>query len=260
MPGIRRFFWRAWQYAKYLAAARTSHGIHSPFVFRLNEEVFRNKSRFYAYFPLETLRNSLRLDNSLLEIRGMGAAARPGKIKVADIAGRSVRNQKYAELLFRLVQDAGSHSVLELGTSLGLTTLYLSYACDGGRVTTVEGEEALCEFASRNFQRSGRKNIRSVRGRFEDVLQAELDEGHDFIFFDGNHEEEATLAYFRQALGKKTGKSIFVFDDIHWSPSMLRAWEKIKEEASVTLTIDIFEMGIVFFMPRVEKEHFVIRF
>jgi predicted O-methyltransferase YrrM len=83
----------------------------------------------------------------------------------------------------------------------------------------------------------------------------------DLLFVDGNHRKEATLEYFNIFLEKATPQSIFIFDDIHWSKEMEEAWKLIQQHNSVTLTIDLFFLGMVFFSKDFKvKQHFPIRF
>src|SRR5690606_34125251 len=143
-----------------------------------------------------------------------------------------------------------------------LTTLYLSYACSKSQIFTIEGSDAVAEKAENAFNQFKRKNINLIRGRFDEVLPQLLKEQQrfDFVFIDGHHEEEATLNYFNQILNHVSSDSIVLIDDINWSEGMINAWEKIKRHEKVTLSIDVFEMGWLYFFPRNQKEHFVIRF
>jgi predicted O-methyltransferase YrrM len=83
----------------------------------------------------------------------------------------------------------------------------------------------------------------------------------DLAFVDGNHRKVPTLQYFEQLLPKTTASSILIFDDIHWSAEMEEAWESIKAHPAVTLTIDLFFIGLVFVNPDFKvKQGFVVRF
>jgi predicted O-methyltransferase YrrM len=83
----------------------------------------------------------------------------------------------------------------------------------------------------------------------------------DLVFVDGNHRKNATLEYFDFFLSKRTNNSIFIFDDIHWSVEMEEAWKLIQQHDSVTMTIDLFFIGLVLFRKDFKvKQHFSIRF
>ena len=106
------------------------------------------------------------------------------------------------------------------------------------------------------------QNIEQHVGNFDDVLPKILSEKEkiDFVFFDGNHRKEPTLNYFRQCLDKVHEGSVFIFDDIYWSLEMKEAWSEIKMNEQVTVTLDLFYLGIVFFRKEQVKQHFIIRY
>jgi predicted O-methyltransferase YrrM len=162
-----------------------------------------------------------------------------------------------------MVDRYGSKQVLELGTSLGITTAYLAMANTLAQVHTMEGAAAIAMEAEQNFRELGIANIRLVKGNFNQTLPNLLGflPQVDLAFVDGNHKKEPTLQYFHQLLGKVKEGSILVFDDIHWSEGMEAAWDEIKKHEQVMLTVDLFFIGIVFFSSSFKvKQHFTIRF
>lgn len=111
------------------------------------------------------------------------------------------------------------------------------------------------------------KNISLKVGNFDELLSAEnlsrgievVTPGLDLIYFDGNHQKEATLNYFNKLLPLAHNNSVFIFDDIHWSKGMEEAWEEIKAHPRVRVSIDSFFWGLIFFREEQEKEHFTLR-
>lgn len=254
-------------YLKYLKSSTNEHGVHSPFVFDLITKVIYFKDNYYAYSGIEDLREELLEDERTIVVSDLGAGpttfnAKTKCKKIRQIAKHSAKPEKYAQLLFRLVNYFQPSNVLELGTSLGISTAYLASANSVIKVITVEGCPEIAKIASQNFEKLGLKNIDQVIGNFEDVLPAVLGKQNhlDFVFFDGNHRKDATLNYFKQCLLKSNEKSVFIFDDINWSAGMQEAWSEIKNNSAVSVTIDLFFMGIVFFRKEQVKQHFVIRF
>jgi predicted O-methyltransferase YrrM len=151
--------------------------------------------------------------------------------------------------------------ILELGTSLGITASYLASANKGPQVTTLEGAATISTLAQQTFNAQQLTNIKLITGNFDDTLKDAVTKNYDFVFIDGNHRKEPTLRYFQQLLSCVHNNSVMVFDDIHWSKEMEGAWEEIKNHSSVTLTVDLFFIGLVFFRKeQKEKEHFVLRF
>jgi len=244
---------------------KKGHGIHSPFVFELITQVFRDKNKYPEYKVAKNIAHQLKTDSSIIETPLFGAKAL-NKIKsqkISSIAKKSSISVKYGQLLFRLVRYANAQNILELGTCLGVSTAYLALANEKAQIYTIEGSEPLLNIAREKLLNNNIKNVQLIAGTFEKQLQLCLAQIHslDFVFIDGNHTYEATLNYFEILVQHSHSNTILVFDDINWSPQMAKAWEKIKSDARVTLTIDIFRMGIVFFRKEIlVKQHFIIRF
>ena len=242
-------------------SAKTAHGIHSPFVFDLYNEVINKKGDYYSFDKIEHLRKKLLLSKKEIDVTDLGTG-KSGKRIIGEIAGRSLKEKKYCELLFRLVYYFKPTAILELGTSLGITTSYLASANKNAKVITIEGCPNTAAEAKKSFESLGLNNIETVTGDFENVLSSVIrhPSSIDFIFFDGNHRKEPTLKYFKQCLEVAHNDSVFVFDDIHWSDEMEEAWEQIKSHPDVRVTIDLFFLGLVFFRKEQVKENFIIRF
>lgn len=250
----------------FTAANGRGHGIHSPFVYQFVREVLMDRKKYYAYTQVEQVRKQMLRDDSVITVDDKGAGSAVAKTtnrRVREIARTSLKPAKYAQLLFRMVNFYQPKQILELGTSLGITSSYLAAAKPGASVITIEGAPAVAAKALENFSKQQLPNIRLVTGAFEEVLGAELAAmGRvDFAFIDGNHRREPTLQYFEQLLKHSHNDTIFVFDDIHWSAEMEQAWDVLKQHAAVTCTIDLFFIGIVLLKREFrQREHFVIRF
>lgn len=242
------------------------HGVHSPFVFEFITKVLNDKGEYYCYQPIEKLRQELLKNKSQLELEDFGAGSRMHasyKRRINEIALSSLKPKKFARLLFRMVNHYQPESVLELGTSLGITTAYLASADEQKPVTTMEGAKAVASIARNNFDKLGLENISIIEGNFDHAMPHFLNKQQkiDFAYIDGNHRKEPTLKYFELLLEKSHSNSVLVFDDVHWSEEMEQAWETIKEHPLVTLTIDLFFIGIVFFRTEQKiKQDFLIKF
>jgi len=249
------------------------HGVHSPFVFEFITEVLNDSRAYYCYGDIEKLREHLKYDDTEIILDDFGAGSKfhsSYKRKVADITKSSLKSKKFAQLLFLIINFYFSKkspervvTILELGTSLGITTAYLASANNNYKVVTMEGARALAGIAKKNFQRLRLSNIEVVEGNFDDSLPVIINQLSviDFAFIDGNHRKEPTIRYFNEIMAKTETHSILVFDDIHWSKEMEEAWKCIKDYPSVTLSVDLFFIGIVFFRKEQRaKRHFTIRF
>lgn len=256
------------RYARYYVTASNSkgHGMHSPFVFSFITQVMNDDRAFYAYRTIENLRQLLLIDQQTLLIQDFGAGSRVRKEntrKVCDIARASLKPKRFGQLLFRIVDQYSPANILELGTSLGITTAYMAAANEQSKVVTMEGAATVAAVARKNFAKLGLQNIRLVEGNFDETLAATVQQmgSIDLAFVDGNHRYEPTLRYFRELLPAIHEYSILIFDDIHWSKEMEQAWAEIQRDPAVTLSIDLFFIGLVFFRKEQKvKQHFTIRF
>lgn len=256
---------RIGSYLSHLVRARGPHGIHSPFVYTLITEVLRNDHERPEFQAIEQLRDELLSSDRTIEVNDLGAGSRvldhPVR-QVADMARTAMKPPRQARLLFRLARYFDPATVLELGTSFGLTTLYLALGAEHGEVTTIEGCPRTFQIAKHHVERSGLANIHPVLGAFRtrlpDVLRTM--ERLDMAFIDGHHEKVATLDLFERCLGKAHPGSLFVLDDIHWSRGMEEAWEAVKSHPRVTVTIDLYDLGLVFFRAEQAPQHFRSRY
>lgn len=256
------------KYLKYYVTASNGkgHGVHSPFVFDFITKVLNDDRQFYDYVYIENVRALMLVDERELFIEGFGAGSRVKKTNtrtVCAIAASSLKPKKFGQLLFRIVDRYAPDTILELGTSLGITTAYLASAKKNTSVITMEGAGAVAALARQNFSKLKLDNIEMVEGNFDDTLAAVINRTKkiDLAFIDGNHRLEPTVRYFKELLPAVHEYSILIFDDIHWSKEMEQAWETIKEDPCVTLSIDLFFIGLVFFRKEQKaKQHFTIRF
>lgn len=252
----------AGSFLKYRLRAGNAHDIHSPFVYDLFNNILYDKTPYYCFDLVESIRAKQLLNNNKIKIKDFGTGKNQRIIHVSDIAKKAVKPKKYAQLLFRLVNRFSSENILEIGTSLGITTLYLSLPSTKNRIITLEGSPEIAAIAIDNFEIIQSKNIELICGEFEESLPKALLKFKklDFVYFDGNHKRNPTLSYFDKCLDLSTEDSIFVFDDIYWSIEMKNAWKEIKKNPKVTLSIDLFQFGIVFFKKGLEKQHFTLRY
>lgn len=256
------------KYLQYYLSANNGkgHGTHSPFVFEFIVNVLNNKKDYYAYADIEQVRENLKYDGRTIEIKDLGAGSRKRKTDittVSEIAKTSLKPKKYAQLLFRITDYYQPKIIIELGTSLGITTAYLASANEKAKVVTFEGISGIASVARENFRHLQIENIEVVEGNFDETLHSEVSRLRriDLAFLDGNHQKDATINYFHRILPFTDENSILVFDDIHWSREMEQAWDEIVSDSAVTLSIDLFFIGLVFFRKQQKaKQHFKIRF
>jgi predicted O-methyltransferase YrrM len=255
-------------YLRYWLRSGNAHGLHSPFIYGLYTTVICHDGKFGAFGPIEKRRRELRRSNQRIAVTDFGAGSQVAgaggqQRRLGDIARHAAKPPRLAQLLFRLVNHFQPATILELGTSLGLTTAYLASANSRSQVITFEGCPNTAAVAHETFEKLHLRNMQLITGNLDQTLPAtlaELAEPVDFVFFDGNHRYEPTLRYFEQCLGKAHEDSVFVLDDIHWSAEMEQAWEAIKAHPAVTVTVDLFYVGLVFFRKKQPRQDFRLRF
>jgi predicted O-methyltransferase YrrM len=253
-------------YLKFLLKSKNEHSIHSPFVFDLYTKVIKKSEPNAKFIAIESIRKEQLSSSKIIEITDFGAGSKKHKGNsrlVKEIAKNAEKSPKFGQLLFRLIEYFQPKTVLDLGTSLGITTLYQSEALEkGSEIYTFEGCPQTANEANSAFEKLESKNIIQIIGNIDDTLPQKLAdlETVDFVFFDANHRFEPTVRYFEQCLEKANLQSVFIFDDIHWSPEMEQAWEQIKRHPKVMISIDLFWIGLVFFRTNQPKQDFVLRF
>lgn len=250
------------QYLKHFLSAfsRKGFGIHSPFVYSFVEDILPETYSYYAYAPVERIRQNLLRDTSKVYVNDFGTGT-SGERRVRDIARRSLKSPRDAKLLYRLAARTNPVNIIELGTSLGVTALYFAQSDTRRPVYTLEGAPQVAAIARSLFGKYRQTHVRLVEGRIEDTLPGVLDEVSEIglLFMDANHTGEATLAYFNACLPKITDRTVTVIDDIHASPSMEEAWRRVTAHPRAHACIDLFSMGIVYFNPETPRGVYKIR-
>jgi predicted O-methyltransferase YrrM len=255
-------FYQISKYIKFLLKSSNQHGVHSPFVYQMVTECFYDKTKYKAYYNISKYRKSLLKNQTKINITDLGAGSQVMKHQertVSSMAKNAGTTKKRAKLLLRLTNYLKPDEILELGTSLGIATHAMSLNNTKANITSIEGCHNTFEFTKEQFSKQQTKHITFISGDFNDEIKKLKTHNYDLIFFDGNHQKEATLNYFETLLQTSNNDSVFIFDDIYWSKSMTEAWEIIKKHPKVTVTIDTFFWGFVFFRKEQAKEHFVIR-
>lgn len=235
--------------------------MHSPFVYDLVTKCFNDKTKYPEYEILKSHRKALRSDSSMVEMKDFGQGSRVFKgnaRKVSAVVKNAGMRKKRQKLLFRMAKYFKSETILELGTSLGMGTVALSLSNEFSAINTVEGCPNTLSKAQEYFEKFNLHNIQIHQELFSEFLENTSTQ-FDLIFIDGDHNGERTLGYFNSLLNKVHNDSLIIFDDIYWSKDMTVAWQKIIANEKVTVSIDTFQWGLVFFRKEQPKQHFVIR-
>lgn len=246
-------------FTSYFLDAIDRYSIHSPFVFDFYNAVIRGDRLKEDFKAIESIRKELKQSKRVIEIDDKGTGVLTHR-QVAEIAGSSLTKPAYSRILYRLCKFVNAGTTLELGTSLGINSSYL--AKGSKKLVTIEGSEVIAEIAKETFRKLDQTNVQIINADISHSLKSTLDQidNLDLVFVDANHSYDATLHYFTLLLKKSHNDTVMVFDDIYWSKDMNRAWQQIMQEKQVSLSIDLFQFGVIFINPEFQKQDFKLWF
>lgn len=251
-----------WSFFNYWLKKEDKFSIHSPLLFKTYGELFDFiLAKDQLDLDIEECRNSLLDSDEVIEVLDLGAGSKKvntQKRKVSAITEYSTSSRKTSQLLQYFCSRTQAVQVIELGTCVGLNTKYLARETKGC-LATFEGATELARIASLHLTDS---SVELIVGNISDTLPEYLDriDFVDFAFIDANHTYDSTLNSLKSLLQKVRSGSIIAIGDIHWSVQMQSAWNEIIEFPEVRLSLDFYEVGILFFEFPGDKEHWVLDF
>jgi predicted O-methyltransferase YrrM len=248
-------------YFKHQLTANNRHGTHSPFVYRLADEVIYDFSNKKVYEALEDQRKKLFNDDSDIEFTRLeedNLLKKKNKQKVKILAKSVLMQPRLGQLIFRLAANNTPKQVLVLEANFGISAAYLAKACPQAKVIAVENCLASAAIANQVFEELKLNNIDLRVGNFKEVLAR--NERLDLVYIDGKQTKASILNYFNWCLPQLHEQSLFICNDIHQNEEMKAAWNELKNHPQVTVTIDLFWLGLVYFRNGQAKEHFKLKF
>lgn len=260
---------RLWTYVRHVLTAwnTTGEGIHSPYLFELVRFILRDRNPYYCFSDIERRREMLLACEDTLDVVDYGSrGTKEGKHcqrRVCDIAKSHLESAKVGQMLFRLVEWMGKKEkrplkILELGTSLGITTAYLAMPDSRNEVVTLEGSDAVLNVAKSVWKALKIENISWKEGNIDNTLLDCAREKLDVAYVDANHTFEATMRYVAFLLPRIHEKGVIIVDDIHYSDEMERVWKSLKMNELVTTSMDLYHVGLLVVDPHYLKRHYVI--
>ncbi|MCK5536198.1 MAG: class I SAM-dependent methyltransferase [Bacteroidales bacterium] len=267
---MKELLFQSTSFAEYWwrASYKNGYGVHSPFLYKLIEDVFDDDRHFYAYDDIEAIRKDLLTWKQSIEFNEVGALSHWAKPNIerliSDITKCSSVSPKYGQLLFRLTNHFNPQTIVEFGTSVGISSMYMASGSPNAELYTYDFNEALVRIANSNFNSLNLRKAKAEVGLFEEKLtkMPKIVDKIDFLLLDGNHRKEPTILYYEFLKSQFHNDTIVILDDIHWSQGMEEAWDIIKADKAVSLSIDLFQFGILFFKKEFlgNKQHFVVKF
>lgn len=252
---------QAFEYIKYYFAAKGRHGIHSPFVYELVDQCLNISVDLTDQEVIDSIIHSIKTDETKLQISDFGAGSRTmGNTRTPrQMYRNSASKGKYGRLLYQLARHYQFKHMLELGTSLGIGSLHLKLGSKQGVLTTVEGCSETFDFAKEQLMQNS-IDINCIHAKFDDFFsQLPPSECFDFVYIDGHHDGTALLHYIELLDRYTHNDTLILIDDIRWSDSMFKAWNKLIAKPDLRLSIDFYRMGLIAKRKQQEKEHFVLK-
>jgi predicted O-methyltransferase YrrM len=245
-------------YFRYWLNAVDEHSLHSPFFFELYATHIKGKPAVLSI--AESLRKKLLNDDRIISIVDLGSRSGTYQKEISSIAATSLSPPWVSSLYQKIISIYDHKNIIELGTSLGINTVYLAQKKDAV-VTTFEGADEVGDLAELTLEFANALNVELIRGNIDDTLGTAIQRLRkiDFVLMDANHTYEATVRYFHQLLPRLHEKSVVVIDDIHSSAGMEQAWKEIKGNKLIYGSADLYRCGILFFDPSLNKQHVILQ-
>ena len=262
---IQQKIYQAQAYFKYWLLAVDEHALQPPFVYQLYTQTIKPDKPKAVFRQIERQREQLLHSPESVTVTDLGAGSSMSssrKRPLSQLARHSLSSARFSRLFYRLIRRQQAKNILELGTSLGINTLYLSTAAPLGKVYTLEGCPQTAGIARKLFTEWPQKNIFLRQGNINETLPQLLDELPciDAAYLDANHTYEASMRYFALLLPKVHANSFLVIDDIYWSRGMQQAWQEMQQHPQVSLSLDLYDAGLLFFRPGMQKADYVLSY
>ncbi len=238
------------QFMMHLFRARRWDAFHSPYLFDLFTYCCDENNGSPKFERIEQHRNYLLTSCEQIARLDYGAGSVAGQaMQVSGLARNALSQPFQCRFLFRLVNFLKPQSVLELGTSFGISTAYLSAGSISSEIDTVEGDPEIAAFAEKTFEALDCQNISLYVTRFQDYIDLHLTEKGtiDLLFIDGHHTGQALLHYYDAIKHTFHSDTVLVVDDIYWSEDMQAGWNELISYPEVTQSVDCFHFGLIFF-------------
>ena len=261
---ILSILYRFFEFIKHYIFGGNEHGLHSPFVYELYTKTIQN-NEFPHYDQLEQHYFELISDHHLITNKNPGAGASLHKelrVPIKRLAKHSIKSLPWRQLICRLIEERKPNVIIELGTSFGITTAYIATTCPNAKIYTFEANPTLIELSKDFFKMTGITNIEIIEGNIDETLPLFL-QAHphiDVAYIDANHRFAPTIKYVERIMECVSWKGLIIMDDIYWSYPMTKAWKAISAKKTITVSIDLWQIGLLYFHTGQVKENFKLRF
>lgn len=241
---------------------RKGFGVHSPFVFSLITKVIEEKCQYYRFFDIEVMRKKLLFNNTNVIYHDKQNQGKLKSRSVSQIVRREAIKPKHGKLLFRLANYFKSESILQIGSGAGLSTLYLTSYSHNLKCIVLENMAELADIARMATDGEAINKIDIRVGEYRKTLPKAIEEmgNLDLVFFNTQYEQQDNQWLFYECMKHADNETIFVFNGIKDNRKMRELWGEIKSSPNVTVTLDLYSIGIVLFNKKLYKRDYKVFF
>lgn len=224
---------------------RRGHGVHSPFAFNLITTVIEESFMYYSYNEIEKIRQK--------DLRGI--------LSAADRKRRKSITFKKASLLFRLANRFKPATILEIGSSWGISSLYLNSPRPDATHICIEPDSRVTEITQKVIGQL-QSSIDLRCGNLPELLPTALSDlcSLDFVFIHRLKDVSAYMPLFDHLMNNVNSNTVVVIEDIHALKSIYACWQRIKLYPEVKVSMDLYDMGLLFCNEKLNKQHYVVAF
>ncbi len=244
------------RFLRFWNGAKSIDSVDSPLVYQLCLDIQSAHDAKTQFKKIEDKRAQLLMDNTLINVQSLGSQSKVNRSEIRSIrqiALSSVSPRNKCELLYGLVKTTKAKTVLELGTSLAISTAYVA-AVD--RVDYIKSVEDSSKIHSYNENLAHNSKINMIQSDFQSYIENELNNKakYDCIVLDGRHDEIATISYVNQLINLLNPNGIIIVDDIYWSNGLMNAWKTLRNDYRYNLKIDLFYYGVLSNQASIKEE------
>ncbi len=180
--------------------------------------------------------------------------------QIGKWAKRVTSTEKFSKFLARLVDWLEVKCVLETGTAAGINAITLS-ATKAHKIITIEGSSEVATLAKTHIAKFGNDKITLINDTIQKAFTPTLVKYEpELIFLDADHRSETITFYLEEIAKMPIPPKCILIHDIYWSDDMLTVWKKVISDPQYPLTVDLFEVGLIFPERQMHKQHFKIKF
>ncbi|MDD2435944.1 MAG: SAM-dependent methyltransferase [Massilibacteroides sp.] len=221
---------------------RKGHGVHSPFVFNFITKVIDERAAYYCLKDIELTRKKFFYENEPFhkwEIR-----------------------PKYGALLMRISNYLKPQNLLLIGSDLSFSALYSSSYASTTRCVVLEEKTEIAAFSRSVIEKHRAKNILLKEGVYQKTVSEVLEHTDklDFVYFGYPNDSALDIPVFECILPHLHEHSVLILRGIRKTKDRKEFWNRLCARPEVSVTIDVYELGIAFFNHKIHKKNYIVSF